>query len=135
MSRRSDPFQEIERMFDQLTEFGGGMGQASVPVDVVDEGDAYTVTMDLPGYTSEDIDVQLSDARHLQVSASSEQSEESEGANYVTRERHSQSMGRTVALPEPVDETGTEATYTNGVLTVTLPKQEATGGGTDIPVS
>ena len=122
-------------MFDQLTEFGGGMGGASVPVDVVDEGDAYAVTMDLPGYTSEDIDVQLTDARHLQVSAATEQSEEAESANYVTRERHSQSMGRTVSLPEPVDEGETEATYSNGVLTVTLPKQEATGGGTDIPVS
>ncbi len=135
MARRSDPFQEIERMFDQLTGFGGGMGQATVPVDVVDEGEAYAVTMDIPGYESEDIDVQLTDARHLQVSASTERADEREGANFVTRERHRQSVGRTVALPEPVDESQTEATYSNGVLTVRLPKQETTGGGTDIPVS
>ena len=129
-----DPFSEIERAFDMLGEqFGVDMG--SVPVDVVDEGDAFVVHADLPGYDSEDIDVQLSEGRTLTISAEhSEESETSDG-RFVQRERRQQSLSRTVTLPEAVTESETSAAYDGGVLTVTLPKATADDDGTSIPVN
>ncbi len=61
-----DPFSEIERAFDMLGEqFGVDMG--AIPVDVLDKGDAFLVHADLPGYDSEDIDVQLVEDRKLTI--------------------------------------------------------------------
>jgi len=131
-----DPFSEIERAFDMLGEqFGVDMG--SIPVDVVDEGDAFVVHADLPGYDSDDIDVQLVEDRKLTISATSSQERESVDGQYVQRERRQQSLSRSVRLPEAVDEHETTANYNNGVLTVRLAKvvRDEDDDGTDIPVN
>jgi HSP20 family protein len=49
------------------------------------------------------------------------ESEDGDG-EYLRRERRSQSMKRSISLPEEIDEEGARASYSNGVLTVTLPK-------------
>ena len=129
-----DPLGEIERAFDVLgDQFGVAAG--TVPTDVLDEGDSFAVRADLPGYDSDDIDVQLAEGRTLTISA--EQTEESEvtDGNFVQRERRTQSLSRTVTLPEPVTESETTATYEDGVLTVTLPKATDDEDGTSIPVN
>ena len=133
-----NPFDEIERMFDRMSsQFepmeGGALG-GGVAVDVEDAGDEFVVTADLPGYDRDDIEVQLAGER-LTVSADHTESatDESDG-HYVRKERRQQSVSRTVRLPEAVDESGTEARYNNGVLTVTLPKVDATDGH-DIPIN
>ncbi len=138
---RQNPFEDIDRLFDRISsEFAGlepatGLG-GDVAVDVVDTGDAFEVTADVPGYTSDDIDVTLPDPRTVRVAASHERT--GEGADdehqYLRQERTRRSMSRTVPLPDRVEKESAEASYDNGVLTITLPKQEA-GGGTDIPVN
>ena len=128
-----DPFSEIERAFDVLGEPFGG---SDVPADVVDEGDSFVVHVDLPGYDSDEIDVQLVENRRLTVSADREDNSELSDGIYVKRERRQQSVERTVRLPEAVEESETAAAYDNGVLTVTLPKiTPDTDDGTDIPVN
>ena len=137
MPSRRNPFDEIERLFERMSEqfddFDDlGSFEKSWPtrlkVDIADHGEEYQVTADLPGYAKEDIDVELADDR-LRISAEHEsETEEVDPARYVKRERSKQSMNRSVTLPEPVDETGVEASFRNGVLTVTLPK---VGGGDD----
>ncbi|MFC6863116.1 Hsp20/alpha crystallin family protein [Halomicroarcula sp. GCM10025817] len=130
-----DPLGELERAFDLLNDqFGTGL--AGVPTDVVDEGEAFVVHADLPGFSKDDIEVQLADERQLTVSATASEDHESREGTYVQRERSRQSASRTVVLPEPVDESATSATYEDGVLTVRLTKATRTDdGGTDIPVS
>ena len=126
-----DPLGEIERAFDVLgDQFGVAAG--TVPTDVLDDGDSFVVRADLPGYDSDDIDVQLSEGRTLTIST--EQTEVSDG-NFVQRERRSQSLSRSVTLPAAVTESETTASYEDGVLTVTLPKATSDEGGTDIPVN
>ncbi len=129
---QNDPFGEIERLFDQ---FGVGLdGDAGVPVDVLDAGDTIEVTADLPGYETDQIDVQIRDGRRLTIAAEASEEREREEGQFVTRERSSRATSRTITLPDAVDESGTEAAYTNGVLTVRLPKRES-DEGTDIPVN
>jgi HSP20 family protein len=129
---RDDPFDQIERVFDQL---GGVSTRADGPaVDVVERGDEIEVTADLPGYEAADIDVQLRDDDRLEITANrTTESERTEGTVH-RRERRQESVSRTVSLPAPVDPEETEASHTNGVLTVTLAKRSA-GEGTSIDVS
>jgi HSP20 family protein len=114
-----DPFDQLERVFDQFADLG--LTQGSVAVDVVEVDDTIEVRADLPGYDPADIDVQLRDGRRLEIRATrSETREETEGTVH-RRERRQESATRTVTLPTDVDEEGTEASYSNGVLTVRLP--------------
>jgi HSP20 family protein len=140
MSR--NPFDDIERMFDRMSNrlepFDEGAFQGSVAVDVEETDDAYVVTADLPGFDREGIDVELAGDR-LTLSAThteteSEERDEAEG-RYLRRERRQQSVSRSIRLPEPVDEDAAEADYSNGVLTVTLPKETEGDSGQNIPIN
>jgi HSP20 family protein len=140
MSR--NPFDDIERMFDRMSNrlepFDQGVFEGSVAVDIEETDDAYVVTADLPGFDRDDVDVELA-ADRLTLSAThtdeeSEEGDEDEG-RYLRRERRQQSVSRSVRLPEPVDESATEAEYRNGVLTITLPKETESNSGHDIPIN
>ncbi|MDS0281881.1 Hsp20/alpha crystallin family protein [Haloarcula onubensis] len=129
-----DPLSELERALDVLgDQFGVAAG--TVPTDVVDEGDSFVVRADLPGYDSDDIDVQLAEGRTLTISADHSEERETDDGRYVQRERRQESLSRSVSLPEPVAESGTTADYDDGVLTVTLPKATDDEDGTSIPVN
>jgi len=129
-----DPLSAIERAMDVLgDQFGVAAG--TVPTDVVDDGDSFLVHAELPGYDSEDIDVQLAEGRTLTVSAEHSEDSETTDGRYVQRERRQQSLSRTVTLPEAVTESETAASYEDGVLTVTLPKATSDEDGTSIPVN
>jgi len=130
---RSDPFDQLERVFDQFADLG--LTEGSVPVDVVEVDDTIEVTADLPGYDPDEIDVQLRDGRRLEIRATrSETREEREGTVHRS-ERRQESVSRTVTLPTDVDEEGTEATYSNGVLAVRLPTLARDEEGQTIPVN
>ncbi|WP_096390465.1 archaeal heat shock protein Hsp14 [Halopenitus persicus] len=150
MTRR-DPFEEMERLFERMSrEFeriGGdleagfgdlesGLGRG-ITVDVAEDESAVTVTADLPGYDRDDIEVTASD-RTLTITAEREESAESDAEEdaieYHRRERRRRSVSRRIRLPIDVDETAAEATYTNGVLTVELPKTDADADGHRIDV-
>lgn len=134
MTSRRNPFEELERLFDRMSDqFEGGdwspglsgLQGLGVAVDVADRGDQFVVTADLPGFDKEEIDVQLR-GDTLQLSAEREEAtEEAEEGRYVRRERRTEAASRSVTLPEEVDQDGVSAEYQNGVLTVTLPKAQA----------
>jgi len=129
-----DPLGEIERAFDVLGEqFGVAAG--TVPTDVVDDGDRFVIRADLPGFDSDDIDVELTEGQTLTISADHSEDSDVSTDSYVQRERRRQSLSRTVRLPEAVEESATSATYEDGVLTVTLPKASGDDDGTQIPVN
>jgi HSP20 family protein len=124
-----NPFDEIEEMLEGMSrQFETGVvGETgAVPVDVRDEGDAYVVLADLPGYGSDDLELRLS-GRHLEIDA--ERTTESElEEDYVRRERTRTDVNRTVRLPEEVDDEAVTASLDDGVLTVRLPKRDAGAG-------
>ncbi len=118
------PFDEIDRMFDRMTRgFDGspGRGARTTPIDLAEYDDELVIVVDLPGFDSEDIDVTLEGDRLTIAAIQEDEIDESNGA-YIHRERRSSSVRRTVTLPVEVQEDTASATYTNGVLTVTLPK-------------
>jgi HSP20 family protein len=131
MPRRDNPFDDIERMFERMQdqlegELEGAKLTGSVAVDVAERDDEFVVTADLPGFEREDVSVELTDeALRIEAEHTEERGQEEE--RFVRRERSRQSLSRSVPLPGPADAEGAEATFTNGVLSVSLPK----AGGDD----
>ncbi|WP_339105510.1 Hsp20/alpha crystallin family protein [Haloterrigena salinisoli] len=129
---RRNPFDDIEELLDRVSrqvEEGMGSGglqvPGSVPVDVVDTGEEYLVTADLPGYETDDIDLTLSEGT-LRLEASREDESEYAEGRYLRRERTHTSANRRIRLPEPVEEENVSAGFEDGVLTVRLPQVSGT---------
>ncbi|MFB6097227.1 MAG: archaeal heat shock protein Hsp14 [Haloferacaceae archaeon] len=131
MDRSRSPFRDIERMFERMNEqFEESSGMA---VDVAENDEEVTVTADLPGYDRDQIDVTVDD-RRLTIRAERERETETD-EEYHRRERSFRRQTRTITLPAEVDERAASATYRNGVLEITLPKEgepEEEGHSVDI---
>ena len=132
MTERTDPFGEIEQLFEQFSQLGGPLG-GDIAVDLLDADDEIIVHADLPGRDPDNVSVQLTENQQLKIEAGQE--ETSTGGRYVVRERNLEPASRSISLPAAVDETETEASYDRGVLTVRLQKLTGDGDGTDIPVN
>ncbi|APE94651.1 Hsp20/alpha crystallin family protein [Halodesulfurarchaeum formicicum] len=133
MTRRSNPFEEIERLLERMSNQFEDVDQIQslesawpgrLKVDLAEFDDAYEVTADLPGFESEDIDVELLDDQLHICAERKTETEEAEAGRYIRRERSERSVDRRVSLPEPVEAETVEASFKNGVLTVCLPKAE-----------
>jgi HSP20 family protein len=136
MSSQSNPFRELERVFDRMSEqfdaarnWGsesplGEWGASGDPaVDLTDSGSEYEVTVDVPGFDRSEIDVHLSD-HTLSITASHDDTTDESEENYLRRERSHRSLRRTVRLPEAANTETVSARLRNGVLIVTIAKQE-----------
>ncbi|AOW79387.1 hsp20-type chaperone [Halodesulfurarchaeum formicicum] len=133
MTRRSNPFEEIERLLERMSNQFEDVDQIQslesawpgrLKVDLAEFDDAYEVTADLPGFESEDIDVELLDDQLHICAERKTETAEAEAGRYIRRERSERSVDRRVSLPEPVEAETVEASFKNGVLTVCLPKAE-----------
>lgn len=93
------------------------------PLDLIDEGTHYGVHAELPGFTKENVDVQISNDG-MSIRAKKETGMEEEKKNYLHRERAYSSFERTVSFPEEVDPVNAEGKMNNGVLELRIPKKE-----------
>ena len=135
MRRFLDPFEEIRRMqdrlnrlFDEFERFGRQIVPveeypATMPLDVIDEGDKVKVVADLPGFNKEDIQIYLEDG-DLVIRAERKEEKEEKGKDFIRQERRYGEVYRRVTLPAEVEIEGVKASYNNGVLEIVLPKTE-----------
>jgi len=83
----------------------------------------YFVRLEAPGMTRDDFDVDI-DGNLLTLSGKREFHKEEKGEDYLWQERQEGRFLRTLRLPTGIQEPRIEATYTDGVLVVKLPKAE-----------
>jgi len=129
-----DPSREFEDLYDRMGQLlnmafsdvpFGQMQMMNAPwvplADVSETDDAYTVEVELPGITKNQINVELSD-RELVISG-----EIPEPAAEGERRRRSRRTGRfefRTVLPGEVNPDGVSANLSDGVLSVKIPKAE-----------
>ncbi len=117
---------EMDRLWDDY--FGSGRrafkSESWVPsVDVSEAEDKIMVKAEIPGMDSKDIDISLSgDILTIKGEKKSEREETKE--NYHLVERSYGTFARSLRLPVGVEADKIEASYKQGVLTVTCPKKE-----------
>jgi HSP20 family protein len=92
--------------------------------EFVEDEARYTVKFDIPGVKKEDVKIELSD-NQLTVSAERREEKETESRKRLYSEFSYGSYQRMLTLPTGVNDKGVTAKFDNGVLTVTLPKSEA----------
>jgi HSP20 family protein len=98
---------------------------AAPAVDVTESDKAYEITADLPGMSEKDIEVKLA-AGGLVIAGQKHEEKEEKKKDYYLNERRFGSFKRSFRVPENVEADKIEASFKNGVLTVTLPKTAQT---------
>lgn len=113
--RRS--FQDIEPVLRRGLSWG-----ASPAIDIVDKSEAYQVVAELPGMDEKNVEVKLVNG-NLTIKGEKQGEKEEKKKDYYLHERSFGSFERSFALPDEVDADKIEASFSKGVLTVTLPKK------------
>jgi HSP20 family protein len=92
-------------------------------IDLIDNGDSFTVNAELPGFTKDQVDVQIN-KDGLSIRAENKEEKEDKRKNFLHRERAYSSLQRLIAFPEEIDPSKVEGSMKNGVLELKIPKKE-----------
>ncbi len=130
-TRLPRPLERFENEMENLVEkfFGDGPGLWTrsgefVPqINLAENDGQFEVTVELPGLKPEDFQVELKD-NSLWISGEKREETEEKGKTFHRVERHHGEFRRVIPLPTAVDEDKITAGYTEGVLTVRVPKAE-----------
>ena len=129
------PFHEVSRLRDEMDRLWedffepGRRGlrpktEEWIPaVDIQDTADKVTVKVEIPGMEAKDIEISLS-GDILTIKGEKKGEKEEKGKNFYLVERSSGSFFRSLRLPTMVEGEKIEASYKQGVLTITCPKKE-----------
>ncbi len=109
--------------FPFLPKEKAGMNTWSPALDVHDEKEAFTVTLEAPGLKKEDFEISFHDGV-LSIAGERKEEKETKERNCFRRERYFGRFSRSVSVPSVVKSDKISAAYKDGVLTVTLPKAE-----------
>jgi HSP20 family protein len=121
----------MDRLFDDLftgvglATLGGAERVAFSPrIDVTETDKAIKVSAELPGLAKEDVTVDVEDEQVIiRGERKEEVADKDEKANWRHREVTYGSFYRSIPLTAAVNGEKARATFTNGVLKITLPKR------------
>lgn len=130
---KSGPFDALLRLQDSLERaLGGSLEQwwgpgpsgrgAFPPVNVFSDADGYVLRMEIPGMAPENISIDTR-GNTLRVSGKRESKSSATGSLH-RRETWSGEFSRAFQLPRDLAVTQATASYTNGILTVRIPRRE-----------
>lgn len=109
------PFSQLDTLWSKTRGF------APLAVDVSETDKAYMVTAELPGVAEKDIEVNVKDGV-LTIKGEKQEEKEEKSKNRYLSERSYGAFQRMFGLPKGTDEGKVEASFHNGVLTVSIPK-------------
>jgi HSP20 family protein len=131
--REVNPFALLQREIDRLFEDVGrglpspgtmGTLEPTVSMDLVESDKDIELTVELPGMDPKDVDISIA-GDVLTIKGEKKAEKEDKGKNYRVIERSYGSFMRSVELPAGVNPDSINASFSNGVLKVTVPKPAA----------
>lgn len=114
----------FNRLFDlSQEESNDSLGAWNPAVDIYDKGNEVVIHAEIPGMKKDDIEVRVEN-NVLTVRGKKERQEEVKEEGYFRTERSYGTFSRSFSLPTTVNISKIVAEYTDGVLTLSLPKAE-----------
>lgn len=114
----------FDRFFNDTMARSGGSAYSFVPrVDVIEEDKAFEVHVAVPGMNKEDFKLDVND-NYLTISGERKFNREKKEDNFYSMETQYGTFSRSFSLPENVDAAKISAKYVNGILEITIPKDE-----------
>lgn len=92
-------------------------------VNITENKESFEVTLAVPGLKKSDFNIEV-EGNMLTISSEKEENKVENETKYTRREYSYSSFSRSFSLPEGVQQDKIEASYQDGVLSLTLPKKE-----------
>ena len=124
---RNSLYNDFDHMIDSI--FNDGWNKASttqpnsIPVDITENENAFTLSADFPGFDKKEINLQIEDDQ-LTLSANHKETKQTNKESYRIKERHAGTIKRSFMLPDNILSEKINAKFFNGSLTISLPKTE-----------
>ena len=115
-------FPSLRRMFDIEPAWRSSFSFSAPAIDMSEDDKAYKISAELPGIDAKDVDISVS-GDTLVLRGEKRQEKEEKDKNYHFSERAYGSFQRAFELPASVDRDRVAADFSQGVLTITLPKR------------
>ena len=110
-------------LYDPFRQMGSRVADWFAPASEASaNGDAYVISVELPGVEEKDMDVSVADGV-VTMKGEKRTSREEKGDTWFFSEREYGSFSRSFRLPPDADEGGVAAELKDGVLSVTVPKK------------
>ena len=120
-----DPFDDAFRGFLRPWTFERVAQAPKIKIDLTEHDDNYAVKAEITGVRKEDIDVRI-EGNQVTISAEVKKDKEEKKDGRVLRsEREYGYASRSFTLASAIDDGKADATYSNGVLELMLPKKAA----------
>lgn len=129
---------EIDRLFDQANTNGwtgiADRNIAGLRMDVAETDKDIVVSAELPGVDIKDVDVSL-DGGALTIKGEKRSERDEKRSNFHLVERSFGSFERRISVPDSCDPAQVKAEFSNGVLTVTVPKPASAAAAAKIKIT
>lgn len=125
LAKRGEMFPSVfDDFFRPWNDWFGNERTMTVPaVNVSENKDDYQISVAAPGLKKNDFNIDV-EGNMLKISCEKEESREEKEERYSRTEYNYSCFSRTFTLPEEVMKDNIEAVYEDGVLRLTLPKNE-----------
>ncbi len=128
-TENANPFDELHSLQREMNRLFNGYDERTTlsrfpALNIWGDQEKMVVTAELPGMEPENIDIQVVE-NQLTLKGERPSDEPAEDAVCHRCERDAGTFTRTVRLPFAIESDKVTATYTNGILTLTLPRLEA----------
>lgn len=115
--------------------FNDERSNGTIPaVNVEEDKKEYRIAVAGPGLDKKDFHVHV-EKNVLTISSKTEEGKEEKSKGYIRKEFNYGSFSRSFSLPESTDVEKIKASHKNGVLTITIPKNEVVEKNKEIKIS
>lgn len=124
LSETPSMFDNILRPWNEWLDKGNNRGTTTLPaVNISESKTEFRITLAAPGMEKEDFVVEI-DANTLTIRSEKEETKEQTEEKFSRKEYNYASFSRSFKLPGQVERERIDASYSNGILEIKLPKKE-----------
>jgi len=117
----------VDRLFEDSFVLPPGAwfsnGGNLMPLDISQTDNEVVVKAVMPGFKPDEVDIQIT-GDTLSIKGEHKEEKEEKNAQYLRKEIGYENFARAITLPIEIKSDQAEATFENGILTLTLPKAE-----------
>lgn len=118
-----DLFNEIVGFPEMNKHFGKRMNHYLPKANIVKNEDSFDIHLSVPGWDKNDFKIELQQSE-LTISAEKQENKTENNETYSHREFSKRSFKRVFNLADDIEESKISANYTNGILTIAIPKSK-----------
>jgi HSP20 family protein len=123
-----DEFERMNKYFNSIIEShfsNSALNNLRYPrANIEDKKDKYILEFDLAGVAKENIKLSIDDRNILTIEGEKKSSKKDDSDGYVKQEIFYGNFKRMIQLPENIDQDKLETKYSDGILSITIPKKE-----------